>query len=171
MENNTLQTNILDTGEELFSWMAHDYHPHERGKLWYILFITIIGGTALIALFSDPKWGWITSSTILIFAALYFWIHKDGHQDHAIHCFKRGIMIDQVKYIKWSEFEGFWFIYNEQASIINLEFKGNKNQRITLQMGENNPDSFRRSFELIDLPELDNKKEATLDLWIRALKL
>ena len=170
METNTNNQNY-NPGEEIFSWIAHDYHPHERGTLWYIIFSFIILGISLWSFFSDPKWGWVTSSTILMFAAMYFYVHKDGNQDHKISCFERGILIDGKQYIDWDKFEGFWFIYNETASILNFEYIGNKNQRLTLQMGDNLPEFFQTNLKSLNLIELENKKEAILDLWIRALKL
>ncbi len=171
MENTPNNRNTYNPGEEIFSWVAHDYHPHERGLWWYIISSIIILGISLWAFLSDPAWGWITSATILIFSASYFYVHKDGHKDHEIRCFERGLLIDGERYFTWDRFEGFWFIYDETASILNFEFNGNKNQRLILQMGEKLPDFFEENLKKIELPKLENKKEAMLDLWIRALKL
>ncbi len=171
MENKTKNSSSYNPGEEIFSWVAHDYHPHERGALWYIIFSIIILSISIWSLISEPEWGWITSATILIFAATYFYVHKDGHKDHEIRCFERGILIDGRRYIDWDEFEGFWFIYNETAAILNLEYKGNKDQRVVLQMGANLPDIFQEKLRSLDLIELEDRKEALSDLWVRALKL
>ncbi len=169
MENKN--TNNYQTGEPLFTWKAHDYHPHERGVIWMVVFCLIFGGTALWTFIADPKLGWITSMCILITAAVYFWIHRNGNQDHDIILFEKGLLVDGRSFTTWSKFEGYWFIYEPGITVVNFEYTGNKGKKITLQLGEVNPDDIRLALSRIDLTELNNKKEGLLDLWIRILKL
>lgn len=169
--NSEQKVNTYTPGEEIFSWTAHDYHPHERGTIWMIMFCSVLGGAAAWSIYSDPQWGWVAAVTMLLFAAAYFWIHRNGHEDHEIRCFQRGILIDNTRYIKWIDFEGFWFVYDQSVSVINLEYNGDKGRKLTLQMSENDPEFFRQNLENIEIKELEEKRESLMDLWIRALKL
>lgn len=170
METNTPDLS-LKYGEELFAWTAHDYHPHQRGILWYIVFSIAFGGTAAWAIYVDPKFGWITSFCILTVAAIYFWTHRNGNEDHEVIGFRKGIQIDGKAYFEWNKFQGYWFVYDETVSVVNFEFKGGKGKKITLQLGQVHPDQLRQQFDHLNMEELSDKKESLLDLWIRALKL
>ncbi len=171
MEKTTKNTKKYDIGNEIFSYTAHDYHPHERGFLWYLVFSVIILGMSFWSFLSDPESGWFTSATILIVAATYFFVHRNGSQDQEIYFFERGLFLNKKKYIAWSNFQGFWFVYNETATVLNLQYKDIKNQKLSLQMGEVLPEVFQEKLKQIGLIELEEQQESLLDLWIRALKL
>ncbi len=170
MEPNTNQVR-QKYGISLFSWVAHDYHPHQRGILWYIVFSIAFGGTAAWAFFADEHFGWITSFCILMVAAIYFWTHRNGNEDHEIIGFEKGILIDGRTFFNWDKFEGYWFVYDETVAVVNFEFKGGKGKKITLQLGSVTPEELRVPLKALMLAELPEKKESLLDLWIRALKL
>lgn len=160
----------FDLGNEVFSWQAFDYHPHERGTLWYVVFCAVFFGGALWAILSDPKWGWLTAFVFFVAGGVYFWKHREGEQVHEIQVFENGISIDGQNFPR-NIFHGYWFVIDAGVSVINLELTGDKEEKISLQMGEKSADFFRENFIKIELEELREKKESLLDLWIRALKL
>jgi hypothetical protein len=160
----------FDPGAIIFSWEASDYHPHKRGWSWFLVFSLVVFGGSGWAIYADPKWGWTTAVVILLTAALYFWIHRKGEEIHEIRVCEHGVFIDR-QFVSRDQIAGFWMVYDETVSVLNLELKGNKNQKISLQMGDRTPDFFQENFERMDLPELTDKKESLVDLWIRALKL
>jgi len=157
---------VFDPGTELFSWMAHDYHPHHRGWLWFVIFCLVFFGSAAWAFLSGD---WIMASTLFIAVAVYFWIHRNGNEEHTVRVYEKGIQVDRM-YFPMERFTGFWFCYDPSVSVINLEMGGGK-RTLKLQMGQILPDDFREQFARISLPELMDKKENLIDLWIRALKL
>ncbi len=160
----------FNPGNEVFSWVAHDYHPHERGIVWMVVFCGTFFGGALWSWIADPKWGWITSLCLLIVAALYFWTHKGGDDFHKVILTDKGVLIDNRIFHSWEKFEGFWFIYDETVSVINFQFVESP-QKVSLQMGEVDPEKFREIFEKAEFAELSGMKEGLTDLWVRALKL
>jgi hypothetical protein len=161
----------FDLGEEVFSWEAHDYHPHKRGIIWYTVFCAILFGGAVWAMVSDPKWGWLMALSFFLAAAVYFLAHRKGDEMHKIKAFEQGIFIDK-KFIATENVAGFWILYNETVSTVHLQLKSKyQNQKISLQMGNNSPEFFRKNFAKMNIPELEDAKETILDLWIRALKL
>ena len=163
--------NLYDSGKKLFSWTAHDYHPHDRGIAWYIGFSVIFFGIALWALIADPRWGWVTAFSLCIAAAVYLFIHRDGDRDHEVQVYEKGLLVDNKNFIHWDKFAQFWFAYDSTVAIINFDLKKTPEVPKKLQMGEITPDKFREILGMVDLPEAEGKEESVLDLWIRVLKL
>ncbi len=155
-------------GEEVFSWEAFDYHPHQRGWLWITLFCLILFGGALWALLSGGDW--VMAFTFFVVAAVYFWAHRQGDEVHHIRVFERAVVIDQ-QLVPLEDLSGFWFVYDQGVSVVHLQFKKGQDRKISLQMGSNDPHFFRLGFEQVDLLELSEKRENLIDLWVRALKL
>ena len=158
----------FDPGEEIFAWEAYDYHPHRRGWLWMVLFCLVLFGGALWALISEGDW--VMALTFFSIAALYFWVHRSGEDLHRVRVFERAVVIDQ-EILALESLSGYWFVYDEGVSVLNLQFKKGGDRRRSLQMGKNEPNYFRSGFAQVDLPELEDKHESLVDLWIRALKL
>ncbi len=157
----------VDPGEKLFSWTAFNYHPHKRGWIWYAVFCVLFFGSALWAL---VKGDWVMSLTLFIAVAVYFFIHRKGDEEHEVQVFENGIQVDQ-KFLPMEKFEGYWFVYDQTVSVLNLQLSGKGDRKISLQMGDKSIDFFRTEFEHSELSELPDKKETLIDLWIRALKL
>ena len=169
----TLPSNY-DPGKKLFTWRAFDYHPHERGIVWYSVFCFIVFGSAAWAIYTDPKTGWLAAFTILVFAAAYFWTHRKAYETHDILVYEKVLQIDELYYLL-EQFAGYWFVYGPEVAVINFELKSGKFQKegrkVSLQMGPTPIEFFREHFELIGFPELDDRKESLLDLWLRVLKV
>lgn len=113
----------FDAGKKLFSWTAHDYHPHERGMVWHVVFCAVFFGGAAWAAITDPKWGWITAFSLCAIAAIYLFTHREGAQDHAVEIYDKGLFIDQSHFLYWDKFEQFWFVYDQDVSVINFDLK------------------------------------------------
>ncbi|MCF7830453.1 hypothetical protein K9M41_00435 [Candidatus Gracilibacteria bacterium] len=158
----------FDPGKIVFEWEALDYHPHKRGWLWITIFCLIFFGSAIWALFYGD---WVMALTLFIAVAVYFYIHRNGDEEHQITVFEKGIFIDR-RFFPKEAFSGFWFVYDESVAVVNLQLSNTKNdKKITLQMGKNDPEFFRNNFSKVGLLELEDKKEGLVDLWMRALKL
>lgn len=161
----------FDPGGFITSWTANDYHPHSRGVVWYTAFVLIFTSVSVWSVISDPKWGWLTALSFILVAGMYSFFHKDGHETHDVSFFEYGMFIDQ-QFVSWEEITGYWFVYDETVSVVNLEQKKGKNGRtITLQMGNQTPDFFRSALGKLNVPEVEDKQESLVELWIRALKL
>ena len=173
----------LDLGQKVFEWTALDYHPFKRGKIWMIVFSVIVFGSAFIGLFfggtetGNALWtsnhfgNMLMAFTIFLAAAVYFFIHRKGTEVYKIQVFEKAFVIDG-KMFPMADCIGYWFVYDTQVSVLNLEMKNTrKNQTIKLQMGEKTPDFFRKNFSKLGLEELVDKKESIIDMWIRVLKL
>jgi len=167
MTNTQQRSSEINPGEKIFSWVAFNYHPHKRGWIWYAIFCTLFFGSALWALMSGD---WVMAFTLFVAVAVYFFVHRKGDEDHEVQVFENGILIDR-KFIEKERIEGYWFVYDQTVSVLNFQLSGKGDRKISLQMGEHNPDFFRSEFKLTKLEELFEQRESLMDLWIRALKL
>lgn len=163
------KTTTFDPGKLVFDWQAYDSHPHQRGMIWKIVFSLIIVGISTWAVITDPSWGWLTALAFLLVGGLFFWVHRRGPEVIAISVHTGGIFVNRTFFPK-EAIEGFWFTFDETVAVVNLELR-QKNHPVAIQMGANDPEFFRQNFEKMDLPELEDKKESVLDLWIRTLRL
>jgi len=164
----TEQKGAFDPGSQVFAWEAYDYHPHTRGWVWLTLFCVVLFGGAIWALVSAGDW--VMALTFFLVAAMYFWVHRSGEDVHQVRVFQRALVIDQ-QIIPLEELSGYWFVYDPSVAIVNLQLKKLGDRKIALQMGDHDPEYFRTGFGAVDLPELEDKQESLVDLWIRALKL
>ena len=173
-QNQSEQQNLkraFDPGGQVFGWTAYDYHPHQRGVIWYSVFCLVLFGGAVWSMISDPQWGWLMALSFFLAAAVYFYAHRTGDQPHQVIGYERGLFIDN-KFIPFENIAGFWVLYDETVSIINFQLKSKyRNVKISLQMGEESPEFFRENMKRVNLDELEDAKESLIDLWIRALKL
>ena len=158
-------------GEKIFSWTAYDYHPHKRGVLWYVMFCAVFLGGSGWAIWNDPAWGWLVAFTFFVAMAAYFKAHANGDETHEIHAFEKALMIDTNQLIPFEKFSGYWFVFDENVSVINFQLRSKHDQKFSLQMGDKFPEYFRTKFNTTQLVELEDKTESLLDLWIRVLKL
>ncbi len=108
--------------------------------------------------------------SLFIAVSVYFFVHRKGDEEHGIHVFEKGILVDR-KYFPMEKLEGYWFLSDSTVNVLNLQLAGKGNRKISLQMGDKTQDFFRSEFKNTALSELPDKKESLLDLWIRALKL
>ncbi len=166
-------TENLHMVPNIFSWEAYDYHPHTRGWVWIFIFSLIVFGSAIAVLLWGGHSGsdWFMAFTFFLAAAAYFWTHRKGESMHQVQIFPKALVVDNQIY-PLKEFEGYWFVYNETASIIHFQIIDKRRDRkLSLQMGNQKPQTLRKYLAKTNLPELTEKKESLLDLWIRALKL
>jgi len=161
----------FDCGKKLFSWTAHDYHPHERGVLWHIIFCAAFFGGSIWAVLADPRWGWVTAFCFCTVAGIYLITHRGGNQDHEVQIFEKGLLIDERCFVHWDKVLKYWFVYDESVAVINFDLKKESNQPIKLQMGDITLDKFREVLTAIPIEEDESKEESVIDLWIRVLKL
>lgn len=159
----------FDPGRFIFTWEAHDYHPHERGWIWLIVFCLVLFGSAIWALWNRD---WIMAFTFFFMGGLYFFAHRNGHETHHINIYDKYLQVDK-RFYPWKDFSGYWFVYEErqQVAVINFQLNKKTDQRISLQMGHLNPVELREILDLINISELEDKQEGLVDLWVRALKL
>jgi hypothetical protein len=167
MTNTSQRSPEQITGEKIFSWTALSYHPHNRGIVWYVVFCILFFGSAIWAL---VKGDFMMAFSLFIAVSVYFFVHRKGDEEHEIHVFEKGILVDR-KYFPMEKLEGYWFLSDSTVNVLNLQLEGKGNRKISLQMGNKEADDFRSEFKNTTLSELPDKKESLLDLWIRALKL
>lgn len=167
----TLDENNI--GKPMYEWITFDYHPHNRGWLWYVI-TTMIIVAILISLFflsEDVVSRWISILSFVIGVSAYAYIHRKSQAVHRIFLFSKGILIDRSWY-EWEQFHGFWFILDRGTTVLNLEVKDNgKTKNISLQLGDQPSDKISKILTDLGLDFLPDHKEPVIDLWLRILKI
>mgnify|MGYP003965306665 CR=1 FL=1 len=165
----------FDPGTKIFDWTAFDYHPHQRGFIWILVFCFVICGLAAWAIFDDfqtktTDWGWLPAFSLFLAAVVYFWAHRHGNEPQQVTVCENGFFVGE-RFVPREKISGFWFVYDKTVSVLNLQLQSKRDEKIMLQMGELAPDFFREKLSAQGYSELTEKKESLTDLWIRALKL
>jgi len=163
-----------ELGKKIFEWEALDYFPYTRKRIWFVFFPLIFLGIPVLFFWlgNYGKSDTIMLLTFITVFCVYLWVHRNGEKPHHVEVFEHGVRIDGG-IIPLKTLEGFWMVYEENmVGVLNLERKSKWNQlKISLQMGEKSPDFFRKNWKKVGLPELTEKKESVLDIWIRVWKL
>jgi len=170
-KKNPIFSESFNPGRLLFEWTAFNYHPHDRGIIWYFLFCFVIIGTSIYSWYADATWGLLTTLSILFCAVFYLIVHKD-HHTHVIRLFERGLIIDEATFISWKRITGYWVLYDEYISVIKfVERKKGHETTYTLQLGKVSLEELTSVMKYLDISYLDEYEESTVDLWLRVLKL
>ena len=162
-------TSTFDTGSVLFAWEAYEFFPYQRGIIWLTFFYGSILGFVLWGIFTRD-W-WLVAPLAIVGVLSIFFLHKSP-QIRTVEIYENYLHVGR-RYYAWSDFEGYWFVYDERqaVAVINFEFKGGQGKKLTLQMADLKPDTFRKVLSVVELTELEEKKESLIDLWSRVLKL
>ena len=161
----------IEPGQPILSWRAFDHQPVQRGWGWYSVFVGILFGGSVWAVWTDPQWGWLMAFTFFALAAVYFWSHRGGNELHDTTIFEKGIVIGDRVFLPKEKIAGYWFVYESGVEILKLELHGRNHRIISLQMGGLEPDFFREQFSKFGIEEIQDREEALLDKWIRIFKL
>ncbi|HEY5714098.1 MAG TPA: hypothetical protein VIT68_01985 [Candidatus Gracilibacteria bacterium] len=160
----------FNPGKKILQWEPYDYHPHQRGILWFVFMSAFVFGSAAWSYFYTDL-GWIPAGCILLTAALYFWTHRNGHRTHEVVIFEEGILVDKDHFFPWSMFKGYWVLYDQHSSLIHFQRTGKRDNKVSIQLGHLTKNKIIQVMGQTSLPFLPEYSENLLDLWIRALKL
>lgn len=176
-----------DMGAELAQWESYDSHPQERSMTWKVGFVTFLAVVMLLIFWGTQGSGssngsfWTdmtVGNIIMVFAlflsvGVYFWVHKNGTSTHVIQIYENALCLEGLCVPK-NLIEGYWFLVKDGVSLLKLEIKNKKSQKIetiSLQMGDETPQFFRDIFDRCDVQELMDREESVLDMCIRIFKL
>ncbi len=171
-ESNIKRISSQNAGKKLLSWYAPDYHPYEKGIVWYTIFLLFIFGCSVFFIFWDPEWGWVSAFTFCFVAAVYIMAHKDGHKMHHIEITERCLLFDDVNCFPWRQFKGYWIMDDHGARVIHFEIENvNFVKRITLQLEDTDEKKLEKAMEKVKMKHLEDQEEHFLELWSRVFKL
>jgi hypothetical protein len=127
-----MQTKIPET----ISWKAPSHTHAKRSLLWYLGFAAIFLGLVAFAFYSKSILMGITFALMLL---MLLFFSNQPSREITYHLTKTGIVIDRMTY-PYKIIKKFWIIYHPpQIKTLNFEIAAYLNNRITLQLGKQDP--------------------------------
>ncbi len=159
-------------GEEVFSWETHNYHPHERGKMWHLGFVLFIITCMWGIMLLDEVQGWISALCFALVGIVYLIVHSGEHDEHEVRIHEHGMVIDERHHFDWNHFDGYFFVEDPMSRQIIFEIdRPHKQDKVILMMGDLHRQTFKDALDHTDLKELKDGKEGIMRMWFRVFKL
>ena len=155
-----------DTPTPLLCWKANIYPKHKRGIVWIVTMLSII---ALLVLYSVLAGSWSFTTVIVMFAAVYWFIHQKAVDEREITIFEEGVVIEKKAMI-WEDCTGFWFLEGPGYHELHLEHSKKVIGDFVIQTGSQNIEDIRSTLTKF-VPELEDRKEARINTLARICKL
>lgn len=152
--------------ETIISWVAHEFVPHNRGKIWKITSIAIVLLVATIGLILGS---WTLSLAILAFTLVYVLVHHDQGKLVEVTLSNAGIKVGNRIY-PFYKIQGFWLVHEPPAvEELTLSVKNELHSEIKIQLENMDPRTVRE-FLIGKVPEI-NRSLSFTDILARLLKV
>lgn len=159
---------IQPPNEPVFSWTFLEYHPHERGMVWWVVFWILSIG--LVAYAGYTK-NFLFAVIILIFDVIILFRHHQ--QPESIECkvYDHGVMLGD-RHIPWKQVKKFWIAY-DPPEVKRLYFTHDSGfqHTTTVSIEEQNPIELREFLKQYLIEDLDQEDEHLTDTLSRLLKI
>ncbi|HTL39362.1 MAG TPA: hypothetical protein VL306_00920 [Methylomirabilota bacterium] len=161
------KTNPKSNLPETLTWKSPSHLAHKRSALWYIFFGLGSLGLLAFALYDRHI---ITIITFVLIILMIFLIISQPQREIVSKITKNGIHIGDTEY-PYKIIKRFWIVYNPpQVKTLNFETTTYINNRITVQLGSQDPLLVKRVLSQYLLEDLD-QQESTADILARKLKI
>lgn len=159
-----MQTNTTPNTEPILTWTAKEHVEHKRTIVWYICAALFIG---LCIAYSIWTQAWTFTFLTIVLSVLYFTLHKKEFPLKTIRLWRSGFAIGDT-YNEWGECKGYWIV--KGPDYYELHIEKNIGAEVKIQTGEIDPYLLHGLLPNL-LPQLEGRKESTLDTIIRICKL
>lgn len=158
LENLPDNQNNQDFGEVLASWQFQEFFQHQRGRVWYIIFILAIVGLLIFAYTSKNP---LFAIIIILGLIVYVISEKRGPQTIEIALTEDGVILHN-KFIDYEDLDSFYIIYYPPlVKNLYLQPRNSFKPLISIPLEDQNPVEIRRLL-LAYLAEDLEKEEAPL---------
>jgi hypothetical protein len=146
-------------------WEALEFKTHERTNFWYIGFAVIAIALIAYAIFTHNL---LTTLTFIVLAAVWliYSLQTPRIAEHELS--PAGIRINRSLF-PYKNIKKFWIIYSNENKTLNFETTAYLNNRISLQLGNQNPTAIKQFLKTY-LPEDLNMEESLTDVLARKIK-
>lgn len=161
---NTLPSHY-DDGE--VSWHAKDYFAPHRGLVWKIVMIASLVGLFVFGVLYEAV---SFSVAMLVFALVYYIVHRKKPQDVEIVLSKVGIKVGKRKY-PYAKIKSFCLQYDPPyTKALKIHVEGDLAVEVVIQLGDQNPAEVRE-FLLDKISERAGHQESLTDIFLKLLKI
>ena len=151
----------------ILSWSAPSHPKHNRTMRWYSMFFIVILSFASYGAYTG---NWTFAILMLLCGLLYPLLHDHVPPKKRIEIYPQGLLfVDTLT--RWDDCTGFWFVPTPSYTELHVEYReGKKQKELKIQTGDIDATSLRLRLAEF-LPELPNRGERLLDIFIRLCKL
>ncbi len=156
-------------GMEIIAWEVPEYHKHDRGRWWYIIFAVICMGLIIQAIFT----GNFLFAVILVIAGFVIIINDARHPAPvSVRITTEGVMVGR-KFYDYDEMKHFAIVYKpaEDLKRLYFEFKTVTKPRLSVALFDINPLYIREHLTKYLSEDLERLDEPTSEFLARILKL
>jgi hypothetical protein len=152
---------------ETLSWTAQSHIQPKRSPIWYLFFALVSLGLLAYAIYTRSPLTLITFFLIIV-VLLIVSVQPSAEIQYKIT--KTGITAGHVIY-PFKVIKTFWIVYNPpQVKTLNFETSAYINNKITLQLGKQDPVELKQVLGRY-LPEDLDKEESLSETLARKLKI
>lgn len=155
-------------GTEYFSWMIDEYPRYERGFFWYLFAGAAALGLLVYAVMSAN----FLFALIIVMVAMIMYISSLSRGNQIRFCVTEMGLVVGESFYPYKDIRRYWVIY-EPPEVKNLyfDFKSPLSPRLTVTLGEHNPNEVREILNQILHEDLTEDEEPATDYLARLFKL
>lgn len=155
-------------GNEYMGWNILDYPKYDRGRGWYIMMGVFGGGLLIYAVISA---NFLFALIIIMFALVTYLASVSEPKEIRFSITDSGIAVGRSFYM-YRDISRFWFIYEPPAvRTLYFEFKNSLRPRVTVDLGDANPNQVRQVLANFVREDLNEDDEPFSDFIGRVLKI
>jgi len=152
----------------LMEWETPEFTSVPRGKLWYVVAVTILALIVVYGYFSDN----LTMAIVFIMLAIVFTL-MDRKESRIVRVVitDMGIQYRNAFY-PYHHINSFWMVYHPPyVQVLYLKVRrGRKIEHLRIELNGQKPQIVRQLL-LKEVPEIEGAQERTTDILARVLKL
>ncbi|NQV12477.1 hypothetical protein HQ524_03865 [Candidatus Uhrbacteria bacterium] len=153
-------------GDLLLYWTMHEFHQHDRGTAWYVVFLLLGIGLILFAILTR---NYIFAVLLILMGTFMIMQHFNDPEDVPIVILTTGIVIGN-HYHPWEEVKNFWIAYEPpDIQKLYIDFHKNRHPYVSIEMPDNLDPIELRDTMLEFADENDDRQEESLTDYIRRL--
>jgi hypothetical protein len=171
MDNQDETTSVShhpEYGTEYFSWMIDEYPRYERGFFWYIF----MGAAAVGLLIYSVLTANFLFALIIVMIVMIMYLTSFSRGNKIRFSITETGLVVGGSFYPYKNIRRYWFIYEPpEVKNIYFEFKSPLSPRLSVTLGEMNPNKVRQALGQMLLEDLNEDDEPMSDYLARLLKL
>lgn len=153
--------------ETKINWQAPEFMKYERSLLWYLIFF-IVGGLLLAYAIYTSNFLFAIILTLIAIVLIFSSFRQP--RNFNVEIGQTGIKIGTRNY-PYSQFRNFSIVYQPpEINTLYIEFKAPLRERLSLSMGELNPNQVRSYLLQYIIEDLEREEESLTDILSRILR-
>lgn len=168
MVKNEPELQEIDAGDEIYSWKAWEFEPHERSRMWYIFASLISVACIIYAVWTE---NYLFAIIILMIGIIFLVNNLRKPKIIDVHITNMGIVVGE-EFHDYKEIKDFSLIYAPpEIKILYIDFHKVWMPLLTLPLEDADPNIVRESLLPYAFENLDREEESLTDMLKRVYKL